>query len=224
MASKRRASPSGAREQLREYIQELPVSKAIGKPDRRSVSRVQRAEREMSGSARPSQIAEGLGISTQKWVALRRQIRSGKAASPMLGDLIEQTRRDTTGLPELRRIEYVADTPRGRRKQTGQIWQISSPTWIQNNAPWMRDLKPGGFLDEKSAMNWWGNAGAGSQYFAMVRQKFGKGYRYHIYDLRTPEELSEKGEAGGSKNLEAVRIMREEDEDYDDDYDDIEYE
>lgn len=215
MARQRRPSPTGLRDQLRDYLQELPIQKAVGKTDRRSVSRVQRAEKEMSRSARASQIAEGLGISTQKWVAVRRQVRAGKIASPVLGDLLEQTRRDVTGLPQLRRIEYTADTDRGRRHKTGQIWVISSPTWIANNAAWMRDLKPGGFMDEKSAMNWWGNAGAGSQYFAMVRVPFRNSYRYHIYDMRTPEELSEKGEAGGAKHLAAVEIMEDEsDEEY----------
>lgn len=201
-------TPSGVFDQLREYLQELPISRAVGTVDRRSISRTQRLETELSAQARPKQIAETLGISTQKWVAMRRGIREGRIASPTVGGLLERTATTDLAKPTLAKVEFTADVPgKGRRKQEGQVWDIANEKWIKDNAPWMRDLKPGGFADKRSALNWWGNAGAGSQYFAIVKKKSGKGrYRYHIYDMRTAAELSKKGNQKGQ--LRAQRVLK----------------
>lgn len=207
---KTRRTPSGVVDQLREYIQELPLRRAVGTIDRRSVARTQRLERQLSGEARPKQIAEELGISTQKWVALRRGIQEGRIASPNVADLIERTSTVDIGKPSLAKIEYLADVPhKGRRKKEGQVWETSEG-WVKQNAPWMRDLKPGGFADKKSALNWWGNAGAGSQYFAIVRKRYkGDRTRYHIYDMRTAKELANKGQGrANARALRATKILK----------------
>lgn len=204
---KTRRSPSGVTDQLRDYLQELPIKRAVGSLDRRSVARTQRLERELSAEARPSTIAAELGISTQKWVSLRRGIRAGRVANPNVADLIGRTAEEGIGRPQLAKIEYIADVPhKGRRKAEGQVWETGE-AWVKENAPWMRDLKPGGFADKKSAMNWWGNAGAGSQYFALVHKKYKGGRtRYHIYDMRTAKELASKGT--GKENARALRAVK----------------
>jgi hypothetical protein len=67
--------------------------------DKRTVKSTQRAARELEEGKRPKEVADQLGISVQKWTAVKKQIREGKAYGPELKAVLREARQDIERAP-----------------------------------------------------------------------------------------------------------------------------
>lgn len=186
---------------LREAIREFKPKNIIEKSDKRSAPRGKRLVAELGKNFSDKEIAESLEISRQKYTAIKKQIASGKVASPILNDLLEQTGEqleEESGRP--RDLEGVY------KNEAGEKYEIDytqmSEDYIKRNMSWSRDIKPGGFASKQSAINWYGGVTGGKEYFSIVK---GKNGRWKIYDTRSASERSRKGSISGK--TKASRVM-----------------
>ena len=204
----RKVKPTGAIDSLREALQILPVTKATGDVDGRSKKASKKLSRELSKKYKPSEIAEAMGISTQKWTALRRKISKGKAADPVLNDLLRQVATkapDISGRPRDERGTYETNKPINGRKKFKVDFVEVGYDYIKKNIKWAQDIKPGGFASQQSALNWYGGVTGGKEYFKIVKRKTRGGRdRYYIFDTRTPDEKSRKGSVSGSTRADRI--------------------
>ena len=67
--------------------------------DKRSIQGTKKAARELSEDRRPKEVAAQLGISTQKWTAIRKKIREGKAYSPELREVLKEADKEFKPIP-----------------------------------------------------------------------------------------------------------------------------
>lgn len=194
--AKKRKSAGIILETLKDYIRELPILKAVGL-DRRSVARSRRVTRELA-EYKPSVVARELGISTQKYTALKRIVEKGKIASPALSEVLENVGRDLrTNITVARTGDYIADN--GRHYKIN--YRQASTDFIKSKMKFATSIKPGGFADLQSALNWLGGVTGGAEYFWLARDNNG---RYFVYDVRTASEKNNKGGAGGSLKANAI--------------------
>lgn len=68
-----------------------------GASDKRTLSSTKAAARALSSEFKPSQIAAKLGISTQKWTAVKGKIQKGKLFNPDLRDLLRKVESKLSG-------------------------------------------------------------------------------------------------------------------------------
>ncbi len=223
----RRKAHVSALDNLREALQIMPVKRAVAASDRRSIDRSRRLVKELE-SQKPSRVAAELQISTQKYVAIRRQVREGKVSSSTLNALLEQTNREleknvdlkraAAALPHAKEGEYISEAPvRGKRKFKIE-YEYASQKFLKKKLPWATNIKPGGFASLQSVLNWYGGVTGGKEYFWIVKGKSGK---YYVYDVRTPSEKTESRKGGVSGELRAQKIM-EKYEGWHDQYDEFE--
>lgn len=189
----RRRTPGIAVSNLQEDLQQMPAGRAVGKADSRSLGKSRRLMERLS-HYEPEDVANALELSNRKYAALRRGVAQGKISSPTLNVLLEQAEQRMYDQPTFARETFIAEIPhKGRRKVSVDVWEMPEP-WVRKNLPWSKDLKPGGFGSKQSALNWLGNVGGAQEYFQVVRKQLKRGgFRYHIYDIRTPRELQRKG-------------------------------
>jgi hypothetical protein len=200
--------PSGAIDNLREALQIKPAGEVLDRVDGRSKKSVKKIARDLSKKFRASEIAEALGISTQKWTALKRRITKGKAADPVLNDLLKDTAekvRDISSKPRDMRGEYEANKPVNGRKKFKLDFVEVGYEYIKDKIKWATDVKPGGFASMQSALNWYGGVTGGKEYFKIVKRKTKGGReRIYIFDTRTPDEKSRKGSVSGSTKADRI--------------------
>lgn len=192
-----------ALDNLKEALQEFSIKRALeGIRDRRSVSRGKKLVRELDKTYTNKEIAQGLEISSQKAAALRKQIREGKIASKTLNDLLEETREK---LPE------ITDRPREQEgtytDEAGKQYKIDyvevSEEYLQKKLPWAQNVKT--FASKRSALNYYGGATSGKQYFKIVRRKNGG---WSMVDTRTASERNKSRSGKGvSGSTRADRII-----------------
>jgi hypothetical protein len=207
---KRRKTSGFAVSQLQDDLQSLPIRKAVGSPDKRSLKAARMRIAQLD-EYKARDVAETLGLRTQKYIALRRMIQQGKVGSPALTALLNEGRKRVSEMPAFKREIYTTEVRARRGKRTAQMDMWEVPDEFRNRRMrWTKDIKPGGFASKRSALNWLGNVGGGAEYFVIVRKKLKGGrIRWHIHDIRTKAELNRKGRVAGrlkgKKALEATR-------------------
>lgn len=192
----------GAIDSLRELLQTRSTREAVGKSDKRSLKRSKALVKELGKNFKDKEIAESLEISRQKYTALKNQIKKGKVASPVLNDLLQQAGEKTranSGRPRDEVGLYISDMPVNGKTKFKIDYEEMNQEWIQKNIRWAQDVKPGGFASKQSALNWYGGVTGGKEYFKIVkgRKNAAGKFRYHIYDVRTPEERTNRGKVSG---------------------------
>lgn len=202
---------------LKEALQEgRKIRQALERTDKRSISRGQKLVKEIGKNYTDKEIATSLGVSRQKYTALKIQIKKGRAGSSVLNDLLEQTKgtiaRDT-GRPQAMTGEYQTEKRVNGKKKFKVDYVEMGKDYIDKKMPWAQNVKPGGFASRQSALNWYGGVTGGKEYFKLVKgSKTVKGpkgqrviyTRYFIYDTRTPAERSRKGKVAGSAKAERI--------------------
>jgi hypothetical protein len=152
--------------------------------DRRTIRSVQRLTRELISNARPKEIAAELGMSTQRWTAIRKKIESGQAYSPELRESLKQAVSGAVPDHETR------DAPGGR-----VFDYFPNDTKLNRLIPWCKKVTPRGFSDIDQAAKWWETIGGGAEYFvisASTSKKTGRKI-YNVYEIRTAAEIKNKG-------------------------------
>lgn len=195
----KRRSPGIALSDLNEALRNLPVSKAVGKADARSLARSRRLIAELEQKQPAHETAALLGISTQKYAAMKRAVRQGKASSGTLNDLLEETSAAASKLSYGEKTgTYIVDEGHHPREETSYINVPKS--FIEKRLPWAHVTRPGGFASLSDTLNWYGNVGGANEYFWIVTKRSKKTgrLRYYIYDIRTPKELAKKGKLTGA--------------------------
>ncbi len=195
---------------VKEALQALPIRKAFGESDKRSSNKSRRLTEELK-QYKPSEVAREMGISTQKYTTLRRQVEEGKVSSSSLNDTLEQvseTLKETSektkeiaGYPHEEEDEYITEAPvRGKRKFKID-YAIASEDFVNKKMKWAAPIKRG--MSRQSALNWFGNVTGGKEYFWIVKDDNG---RYSIYDVRTAAErgASKKGTVSGNTKATAL--------------------
>jgi hypothetical protein len=206
----RRRGP--AIDSLQEDLQILPVSKAVGGVDKRSLGRVKRIIKNMERIAKPSEIAKAMHISTQKYTSIKRGVKSGKIASPALGDLLEETAQQvqTVSYGEKTATAVIQGGKGAGRNRRETISYIGVPIdFVKDHVSWATNLTPKGGSFQ-SAINWYANVGGTNEYFWIIIKRGRSGRTgYFIYDIRTAAEHS--GHAKGlpqTKELKSVEQLR----------------
>lgn len=201
----RRRLPGFARSDLREVLQTRPVREAFDRADRRSLKASRALVGELAGLGRPSEIAAGLGVSTQKYVALRRGIESGRIASPVLTDLLRETKTrvlEASDRPKAESGTYRPERPVGRKKDFKVDYIQAGEEFVRGKMRFATKIKQ--FASLQSARNWYGAVTGGKEYFWIVKNKRGG---YSIYDVRSAAERSRRGRAG--KTTRAQQILEQ---------------
>ena len=220
---KQKVITSSARlDEFREVLQGAKkVSSAVREitHDKRSLRSTQSAERALSGKYKTSEIAQELGLSTQKWVAIRKQIRAGNAYSPEIRDLLraginEKKQEEQQEVEKIRirkaqspRTYTVEESINGEvNRKTAKVY--SSLKQVQELIGYADPIKL--CPDKKSAALWWLKIGAGSDYFVLARETRGSGKGgYWVVDIRSPEEKASKGELNGqTRALEVLKDFK----------------
>jgi hypothetical protein len=167
--------------------------------DKRTIRSTQRYAREISKTAAPHEIAKTLGISTQRWTAIRKKIEQGKAYGPELREALKQA--TVEAIPE----HEIREAPGGMFFDF-----FPSEATLLKNIKWAKKVTKKGYRDIKQAANWWEQIGGGADYFviaASVSQYTGETL-YNVYDIRTASELKGKGSLKSA--VRAREIIREE--------------
>jgi len=166
--------------------------------DKRTIRSTQRIVKEISQQSRPKQIARELGISTQKWVSIRKKIQEGKAYSPELRESLKQA---AVGLAP---AHEVKESPGGMFydyfQDIGELDKIK--------IRWAKSITPRGFDTLDQAAEWWERIGGGADYFviaASVSKRTGRKL-YKVYEIRTAGEIKNKGKL---KNMIRAREIIE---------------
>jgi hypothetical protein len=168
--------------------------------DRRTIRSVKRITREITTSARPSQIARELGISYQKWTPIRLKIEAGEVYGPELRESLKQVK--TGVLPE----HEVRESPNGSKYDYFQ----NENTLEKIKIRWWKKVTPRGFDTLDQAAEWWERIGGGADYFAIASSASKRTGRkiYNVYDIRTAGEIKNKGKLRNM--IRAREIIREE--------------
>lgn len=200
----RKSSPGIAISSLQEALQTKRVREALPSLDRRSLKSSRALVADLGTLGRPSEIARGLGVSTQKYVAIRRGIEAGKIGSPVLNDLLREGRAKIVELsdrPRSERGEYRPEKPVGKRREFKVDYIQAGEEFVRSKMRFATKIKT--FASLQSARNWYGGVTGGKEYFWIVKNKRGG---YSIYDVRTAAERSRKGITGKSR---AQRVLDE---------------
>lgn len=203
---KRKLSSEEREWQRSDYKSTLQSSRVKDLPrgSMRSVSRTDRILGRLS-EYRDTEIAAELGISRQKYTAIKH--RADRLASREFNDLLDQALKNLkTDLPQYKAVRYTVDTDEGRETRKTQTWVVPE-SWIHKNMPQARNIKPGGFASERSAMNWLGNVGGAAEYFAVVRKRGKRGERFFVYDIRNASEYKNRGNRKEGSEIRAQKLL-----------------
>ena len=191
-----------------------------GASDKRTLSSTKAAARALASEFKPSQIAAKLGISTQKWTAVKSKIQKGKLFNPDLRDLLRKVESKLSGRKVERKEtkqERAARLDLGlskkefkeqNKKIKKQIRREDSRIGIEkrgdvyfykNHDDLIKKVKHAKTVkrlpDYKQAKEWWKEIGGGSAYFVITK----KGNLFNVVDIRTNKERSksQKGKLNG---------------------------
>jgi len=117
--------------------------------DKRTVKSTQRAAQELQEGRRPKEVADQLGISVQKWTAVKKQIQSGKAYGPELKGVLQEARQDlartqpaagggrvrvidvsSIPVPDIRALSHDKRTVKSTQRAARELAQGRSPKAI----------------------------------------------------------------------------------------------
>ncbi len=185
MARKKRPS-SYAVDTLKEALQEEPVKQAIGRTRSGSYKRFQNLRAELE-EYKASDIAEELGITTQKYIALREEVHAYERSTGVLNDLLEQTLERLQSRIETIDVEVPVYDPIERRTYRQHIETTLEPEdQFEEEYPDANLVKQ--YRHKASAVNYLARMPGALEYFKITRQGTGKKAYYQIYDIRDPSE------------------------------------
>lgn len=190
-----------ALDNLKEALQQFSIKRAMeGLRDKRSISRGKKLAKELDKQYTNKEIAQALEVSPQKAAALRKQVREGKVASKTLNDLLEETREK---LPEV--VDRPHELEGTYTDEAGEKYKIDyveiSQEYLEKKLPWAQTVKT--FASKSSALNYYGGATSGKEYFKIVKKKNGG---WSMVDTRTKTERnkSRKGGVGGTTRADKI--------------------
>lgn len=198
------------------------ILKAIesGASDKRTRTTTKAAARALASEFKPSQIAAKLGISTQKWTAVKGKILKGKLFNPDLRDLLRKAEQKLSGRKVerkeskaeraarldlgLSKKEFAAQNKKIKkelRKEDSKIGveKRGGVYFYKNHEDLTKKVKHAKIVkqlpDYRQAKEWWKEIGGGSAYFVITK----KGNLYNVVDIRTNKERSksQKGKLNG---------------------------
>lgn len=164
---------------------------------------VQKIENEISASRKPKEIANELGISTQKWVALRKKIRNGDLYGDALLEKLDGARTNLeNNFEKFVAVEYIYTNPDGTHTtKSGEVVYYPKEERLKEKIPYIRAIKTVHTFSD--AKNYWGQIGGGAEYFAIVN--IGNG-NYQVVDLRDQTEYNNRGKIDGE--IKAKKILK----------------
>ncbi len=161
----------------------------------KSASRIKKLVDNLGQKYKPGQIAEQLGISPQKWTAIRRKLGTD-VYSP------EWER-------QLKSLESQLAQGGVEPVLTRDGWYFPDKDKMLEILPWVQPTDRGqGFITKAEAADWRMEIGAGADYFCIFKQVMSNGSpRWHVADLRQPAER-ETMNAEGITETAAERELR----------------
>ncbi len=164
---------------------------------------IQRIESEISGTRKAKEIAKELGISTQKWVALRKRIRSGDLYGDALLEKLGGARTNLeNSFEKFVSVEYTYTNPDGTHTtRSGEVVYFPNEDRLREKLPQARAIKT--MYTFSDAKNYWGQIGGGAEYFGIV--SIGNG-NYQVVDLRDQKEYNNRGKIDGE--IRAKKILK----------------
>jgi len=167
-------------------VREAPGAKFVKEisHDRRTIRSVKRLTKELTINARPKEIAQELGISTQKWLSIKKKIEAGQAYGPELRESLKQAVAGAVPDHEIR------EAPGGM-----SFDYFPNDSKLTRLIHWSHKVTQRGYDTIDQAAEWWERIGGGADYFVIsstVSKKTGR-KTYNVYDIRTPSEIKSKG-------------------------------
>jgi hypothetical protein len=207
-------SPRPAVLDLQDALQILPANQAVGKADRRSLGKSRKLLIELDRQGRPSDIARLLQLPTSRYVALKKGIKSGKASSRVLNDMLQNTLEQSRSLSYgFKKAPAIIQGGKGagRNKKVPVAYVAVPFQFIKERIPWANNVKAGGFASFQSALNWYANVGGTGYFWIVFKQTKSTGStRYYIYDVRTlSEQQSHNKNRPVTHELKAEKLLRE---------------
>jgi hypothetical protein len=139
--------------------------------DKRTIKSTQKAVETFQAGRTNKEAAADLGISTQRYTALKKQISQGKAYSPELRDVLienaprqEPSRRSTPRNVEPETLVDVA------RDKSG-VYTFSSLETLQDSGTKVEIIKS--FPSKRSAISWWKTIVNSGKYIAVAKDSSG---------------------------------------------------
>jgi hypothetical protein len=193
---------------LTERLVRMPARSAVNAADKRSLGRGRDLIDELS-AYKPSTAAGVMGISTQKYSSLRKQISSGEASSSVLNNLLEQTLdelRQASELPTMMHGKYTSEEAIDGRRVFDIDYVQAGTNFADKKMQWATPAKAGGFASLDSALNWYGAITGGAEYFWIM---FDENGRWFVYDVRTASERSKSRKGKVTGKTKAAKIFDE---------------
>lgn len=186
MARKKHPKSSYEISTLKDNLQELPVRVAIGKTRKGSGHRMERLLAELK-EYRASEIAEVLGIRTQKYNALINEIEYRGKSTGALNDLLENTLHELQSRTQNIDEEIPVYDPDERRTYRVHLETTIEPEeTFDEEYPNAREVKL--YKHRAFALRYLARMPGAEEYFQIVQRGFGKNAHYSIMDTRDPSE------------------------------------
>lgn len=195
-----------------------------GASDKRTQSTTKAAARALASEFKPSQIAAKLGISTQKWTAVKGKIQKGKLFNPDLRDFLRKVESKLSGRKierketraekaarldaGLSKAEWKKQNTRIKKKDRAENKRVGvekrgSTYFYKDHNQLLKQVKHAKTIKQlptyKQAKEWLNEIGGGSAYFVISKSKGKRGDLFNVVDIRTNKERSksQKGKLNG---------------------------
>jgi len=189
MAAKRRNIYQDAKDILQQGLISVRKLSSFFKQtshDKRTVKSTQRAAAELSEGRKPKEVASQLGMSYQRWTAIKKQIDKGQAYSPELRDILKDTRE-----------EYLSEPQKETAPGGKSVWYFPDMNRLKQRTK-VDLIKPFGFLSD--ALAFWETIISSSEYIAITN----KDGMYYVVGLGKRSQRPQKGkkmERGGGNRV-----------------------
>ena len=186
------------RDELQEARHPVQVARESSH-DKRTINSVQRLTSELESKRRPKEVARELGLSYQRWTAIKKGIKEGKIYGPEIRENLRQAL-----------VTIEPEYQRATSEDGSKFDYFADAKTLSKLIPWNKKITPHGYKDRVQAERWWQKIGGGADYFVIaceISEKTGE-KMYNVYDVRTAGELKNKGKL--HQMIRAKRIIKEE--------------
>ena len=202
MAAKKKSIFQGATDILAQGLISVKKVGAFFKQtsrDKRTVSSTKRAAAELQEGRTPKEVAQSLGISTQKWTAVKKKIQKGEVYGPEVRDTLKSARKEYSLKPQKldQGVYYFPDLKKLKQKTHVDL------------------IRPFEFLED--AIEWWKGVVKSNKFIAIAE----KDGLYYVVGLGTRSQRPQKGKTyehgAGNRVSELIsKYPRDDDDDEDD--------
>lgn len=181
--------------------------------DKRTVKSTKTALKELEGGRRPKEVAADLGITYQRYTALKKQVTKGQAYSPELRDVFKQTKAQREealrpgpergprkpGAGKEQAEPEIQRTPEG-------VYTFDNLEKIKATGTKVEEIKS--FTSKRDALNWWKTINQSSKYIAIARH--GKLWKVVGFGDRSqrPKTTRHKTRKGTIKEVRSIEDIR----------------